>query len=186
MSDNATHDELAALWQRFLEQGLQAWTGLAGQPAPAELLRLWAPVLQAWAHAGDGGADPLGQWKKLVDESLEAWTAFLARSMERPAFAALNAQLMEQYLNAVGPLRTALRTTGEEVLRAANLPSRTQVTGLASQLVAMDARLEAMEERLEGLGASLAALAALLARTESPRPPRGRKTGGPRRPSRDA
>jgi hypothetical protein len=124
-----------------------------------------------------------------VDQSLEAWPKVLARTMESEGFAALNAQLMEQYLNAVGPLRTTLRTTGEEFLRTVNLPSRAQVTGLASQLVALDARLEALEERLDGLdglAGGVAAIEALLrpAGAEA-RPPRAKKGAGSRR-RRDA
>jgi polyhydroxyalkanoic acid synthase PhaR subunit len=104
---------------------------------------------------GASGPDSLAQWKKFMDESIEAWSKVLGQAMETEGFAAAMGKFLEQYLSTVGPMRKALQSSNEEIFRTMNLPSRTQVTGLASQVIALEARLEPLEEQIEKLADSL-------------------------------
>jgi cell division protein FtsB len=51
-----------------------------------------------------------------------------------------------------------------------NLPSRKQVTDLASQLMSLEARLEALEERIEDLVDGIGFLKAFVKRAGDPQP----------------
>jgi len=49
-----------------------------------------------------------------------------------------------------------------------NLPSRKQITDLASQVVSLEARLEALEERIEDLVDSISLLETFVKRAATP------------------
>jgi uncharacterized protein YPO0396 len=87
--------------------------------------------------------------------------------METEGFAHAMGQFMDQYLNTVGPIRKGLQSSNEEFLKTMNLPSRKQVTDLASHLVSLEDRLEALEERIEDLVDSISLLEALVKRGAS-------------------
>jgi hypothetical protein len=172
MSEKTGCEDAASVWQRWMQQELQTWTTLLSQPHGLELLRFWMPLMAAWAgvlqQQNGKGADALDQWKRLFDNSMEGWAKVMAQLLESDAFARMSGGLLDQYLTAVGPARKALQTASEEFLRTVNLPSRKQVTTLASQIVAIDARLVAMDERLDEVVGSLARIETLLKQATSP------------------
>jgi hypothetical protein len=176
MSDETRAQDLLSLWQRSMEQSVDAWKKLVGQPQTPEMFQFWRPMfgqgLDPWMQAFQRGAttpDALAQWKKFMDDSLEAWSKVLGEGMATEGFASAMGKFLEQYLNTVGPMRKSLQAGSEEFLRTMNLPSRKQVTDVASRLVSMDARLEAIEDRLEELIGSLAALGAVAKQASPPR-----------------
>jgi hypothetical protein len=172
--------ELFATWQRSMEQGLAAWQTVLGHgqaPRPDVASQLWTLLgvhgLEAWMQAlqqGKGPADALAEWKRVMDQSLEATSRLCEAAMASEGFAAGMGATLDQSLAALGPLRKTLQGMNEELLRTLNLPSRTQVTGIATQLVGVDDRLEAMESRLEELTAALAARPAPPAAEPAPTP----------------
>jgi hypothetical protein len=190
------HDPFAA-WQRSMEGGFQGWQTLFGQPAQFEVLQFWTMLfmrgMQTWVQVlqqGGSLTEAMAQWKTFMDESMESWAGVLHDTMDTEAFAAMSGRMLDQFLHAAGPLRANMLASTEELYRAVNLPSRKQVTSLASQVVAIDARLEALEDRLGQLARSLASLEALMrqpaagspdAGTPQPRPSkRGRNAHGRR------
>jgi hypothetical protein len=184
MSDETRAQDLLSLWQRSMEQSVEAWRKLLGQPQAPEMFQFWRPMfgqgLDAWIQAFQQGAntlDVLTQWKKFMDDSLEAWSKVLGEAMATEGFASALGKFLEQYLNTVGPMRKSLQSGSEELLRTMNLPSRKQVTDLASHLVSMEARLEAIEDRIEELIGSFASLGALV---KQARPPRTSPAGSPK------
>src|SRR3989449_11116506 len=62
-------------------------------------------------------------------------------------------QSFDQFLAALGPLRKAAEQQTEQALQALGLPSRSQVTAVAKQIVELEERLERLEDRIDaGLG----------------------------------
>jgi hypothetical protein len=170
-----------------MDQGLEAWLKLIGQqPQVADISQFWRPMfgqsMEMWSQAlrqGAASPDALAQWKKFLDESVEAWSRVLGQVMQTEGFAAAMGRFLDHYLNAVGPLRKSLQSSNEEFMRAMNLPSRKQVTDLASQVVSLEARIEALEERIEVLIDSVARAAALGSRPTAPQePPQAAQGGG--------
>jgi hypothetical protein len=172
MSEATKTQDLLSMWQRSMEQNIDSWKTLIGQPQKPDMFQFWSQSLEAWTRALQQGAntpDVIAQWKKFMDEAVEAWSKVLEEAMETEAFAAAMGRSLDQYLNTVGPIRKSLQSGSEEVLRTMNLPSRKQITGLASQIVSLDARLEAIEEWIEGLGEELSSLRASMKQAEPPR-----------------
>jgi hypothetical protein len=169
MSSDTNHQDLLGLWQRAFEQSMETWK--ATVPQTAAVMQMWTQAathsLATWSHIAQqdmGPSEALAQWKKLMDETIENCSKSLADSMATEAFAAAMGRSLELYLNAVAPLRKQLHTVGEEVLRTVNVASRSQVTRLASSVVAVDGRLEALEDRLEAMDERLSAMQEQLTR----------------------
>lgn len=169
MSQGTNHQDLLAQWQRCIEDGVEAWKATLPQTAAA--LHLWGQAVgqgtETWSRLiqhDTGTAEAMAQWKKLMDDSVERWSKLLADTMTTEAFAAAMGRSLEQWLNAVGPLRKNLHTASEEALGSLNLPSRQQVTRLAASVVAVEERVEALEDRLESMEEHLKAVHEQLAR----------------------
>ncbi len=163
MSDNPTNQDLLAMWKQSMDQGVDAWRKLVGQPQAPDLFQFWRPLfgqgMDVWTQMLTRGAsspDVLAQWKKFMDESIEAWSKVLGQAMETEGFADAMGKFLDQYLSTVGPMRKALQSSNEEFLRTMNLPSRKQVTDLAAQVVSLETHLEPLEEQIEKLGDSIA------------------------------
>jgi hypothetical protein len=172
MSEATKTQDLFSLWQRSMEQNMDSRKTLIGQPQKPDMFQFWSQSLEALTRAlqpGANTADVFAQWKKLMDEVVEAWSKVLEEAMETEAFAATMGKSLDQYLNTVGPMRKSLQSGSEEFLRTMNLPSRQQITGLASQIVSMDARLEAIEEWIERLGEELSSLRVSIKQAGPPR-----------------
>ena len=66
-------------------------------------------------------------------------------------FAKLMGQSFDQFLAALGPLRKAAEAQTERALQALGLPSRSQVTAVAKQIVELEERLERLEDRIDAV-----------------------------------
>jgi polyhydroxyalkanoic acid synthase PhaR subunit len=162
MSDERTTHDLFSMWKHSMEQGVDAWRMLVGQPQPPDVFQFWRPMfgqaMDLWTQMlqkGAAGPDGLAQWKRFLDDSVEAWSKVLGQAMETEGFAAAMGKFLEQYLNTVGPMRKALHSSSEDFLRSMNLPSRKQVIDLAGQVVSLETRTEALEEQIEKLAEGL-------------------------------
>ncbi len=158
MSDETRFDDLFSMWKRSMDQGIEAWQKAVSQQPPADVFQFWRPVfgqgIDLWTQMLQQGAsspDVLTQWKRFTDDSIEAWSKVLGKAMETEGFAAAMGKFLDQYLSAVGPMRKSLQSSSEEFLRSMNLPSRKQITDLASQVVSLELRLEPIEEQIERL-----------------------------------
>src|SRR5712692_6550473 len=143
MADSGAN-QLFELWKKQLEEGTQAWTRLVTQ-APAA-----APPI-----------DPFAFWRPVLDQGLQAWARLFAQSPASPEvlgqamsteqFAKLMGQSLDQLLVSQAPLKKAVDQNVEQALQALNLPSRSQLTAVARQIVELEDRLERLEDMLGAL-----------------------------------
>ncbi|OLD39833.1 MAG: hypothetical protein AUI57_01745 [Candidatus Rokubacteria bacterium 13_1_40CM_2_68_8] len=167
MADAGSANQLFELWRKQFEEGAQAWTRLVGQaptpPAP-DPTAFWRPVLdqgvQTWAKLfAQTPATPelLTQWKQFIDQWIEAWSKVLGQTMGTEQFAKLMGQSLDQFLVAQAPAKRAVDQQVEQALQALNLPSRSQLTAVAKQIVELEDRIERLED---SIAAALRRLAA--------------------------
>ncbi len=121
----------AAFWRPFFEQGASAWTRLMGQ----------APM----------SPDFMTQWKRFADEWIEMWSQTLSRVMSTDAFAGTLGKYLDQWMVAQGPMKKGGEQAAENMLQSLNLPSRTQVTNLARQMIELEERIERLEDEIRAL-----------------------------------
>lgn len=156
MADTSAN-QLFEIWKKQLEEGTQAWTRLLTQTpaAPPDPFSFWRPVLdqglQNWARLfaqSPASPDLMAQWKQFLDQWIEAWSRVLGQAMGTEHFAKLMGQSLDQFLASQAPLKKAADQAIEQALQSLNLPSRSQLTGVAKQIVELEDRIERIEDML--------------------------------------
>ena len=167
-----TTQQLFELWKKQMEEGTQAWLKMLGQPQTSPTLdpqAFWRPFLDqgiaAWSKImtqGQATPDVMAQWKQFLDQWIAAWSKALEQAMGTEAFAKALGKQLEGFLDAASPVKKAAEQHVEATLGSLGMPSRTQVTGLARQIVHLEEKIEGVEERLEAVLKRLADIAAAL------------------------
>jgi hypothetical protein len=170
----AASQQLFEAWRRQFEEGANAWARVLTQTpaAPPDPTRLWAPMMEQWVQAWARtfaqtpmSPDLLGQWKQFLDQSIEAWSRALGDAMHTDQFAQLLNRYLDQWLVAYGPMKKAAEQANDAALQVLNLASRSQVAGVARQIVELEERIERLED----------AIGAVLKRLDQLAPPVSRR-----------
>ena len=159
MADTA-NQQLLDMWKRQVEEGTQAWLRMMGQgqaPTPAmDPQAFWRPFMDqgmaAWSKLmtqGTPSPDLMGQWKQFLDQWIAAWSRVLEQAMGTDSFAQLMGKQLEGFLNVSGPVKKAAEQQVEVSLAGLGLPSRTQVTNLARQVVQLEEKIDGLEDKLD-------------------------------------
>ncbi len=161
MAESPGSNQLFDLWKRQLEESTQAWARLVSQTSaapPSDPAAFWRPVLdqgvQTWAKLfAQTPASPelVTQWKQFLDQWIESWSRVLGQAMGSEQFAKMMGQSLDQFLVAQAPARKLVDQQVEQTLQALNLPSRTQVTGVAKQIVELEDRIERLEDAINAV-----------------------------------
>jgi len=146
MAENSSTQALFDLWKKQVEEGTQAWARMIGQ-AQAVDIAAWSKLLAQ----GPAAPDLLAQWKQFLDQWIAAWGKVLEQAMGTEAFAQALGKYLEQWLALQAPVKKAAGEATEATLSALGIPSRSQVMGIARQLVELEDRIERVEERLAAL-----------------------------------
>src|SRR5215813_12775294 len=158
MADNSSTQQLFDLWKKQIDEGTQAWLKMAGQGQAPDPQAFWRPFMdqgmQAWSKVmtqGTVSPDLLAQWKQFLDQWIAAWSRVLEQAMGTEAFAKTLGKQMEGFLNAASPAKKAAEQQIEGSLAGLGLPSRSQVVGLAKQVVLLEEKLEGLEDKLDAI-----------------------------------
>ena len=161
MADAPGPNQLFEQWKKQFEEGAQAWSRLITQPTAAapsstpDPTAFWRPVLdqgvQTWAKLfAQTPATPelLTQWKQFLDQWIEAWSKVLGQAMGTEQFAKLMGQSLDQMLVTIAPAKKVADQQIEQALQALNLPSRSQLTAIAKQIVELEDRIDRLEDSI--------------------------------------
>lgn len=164
MADAPGPNQLFEQWRKQFEEGAQAWSRLITQtaataPSPTpDPTAFWRPVLdqgvQAWAKLfAQTPATPelLTQWKQFLDQWIEAWSRVLGQAMNTEGFAQMMGRSLEQMLAAQAPVKKAGEQALDQLLVSLNLASRSQLTGVAKQIVELEERMERVEDGVQAI-----------------------------------
>lgn len=161
MADALGPSQLFEQWRKQFEEGAQAWSRLIAQttmasPTPTpDPMAFWRPVLdqgvQTWAKLfAQTPATPelLTQWKQFLDQWIEAWSRVLGQAMGTEQFAKMMGQSLDQMLVTAAPAKKVVDQQIEQALQALNLPSRSQLTAIAKQIVELEERIDRLEDSI--------------------------------------
>jgi hypothetical protein len=167
MTETPPSQQLFEMWKRQLEEGAKSWAqlmtkGAAPAPPPDPAAFWWKPMfeqgLAQWARLfAQTPVTPelMSQWKQFLDQSIEAWSKALSQAMSTEAFAQMMGKTLDQWLVTQAPAKRLADQAVEAGLQALNLPSRTQVAGVAKQIVELEERLDRLDDRLAALARRL-------------------------------
>jgi hypothetical protein len=103
------------------------------------------PVLEYWAEIMKRtpiSPELMGQWKRVMDHGIEAWSRALSEVMATDEFAQLLGTSIEQWLAAQASI------TGNRAQPAVQATQATQLAAVATQLTVIAAQLSRLEERM--------------------------------------
>jgi hypothetical protein len=157
MADPVNTQQFFDLWRKQVEEGAQTWVRMVsqGQPSPQTMdpAAFWRPVLNSgleqWARlfaTTPASPDLIGQWKQFLDQWIEAWSRALGQAMSTEGFAQTMGTTLDQWLGAMAPARKAAQQQIDAALETLNLASRSQLTGVAKQIVELEERIERLED----------------------------------------
>jgi hypothetical protein len=124
------------------------------------------------AESGGALPDPLALWKQLTDTQEQAWSKALQEMMATDAFAAAMGRSLENLTNVQGTVTRAL----DQYYRNLNLPSRTDVTRLATEVAELRAAVLRLGDRIDELGERWEAQNRAPVRSAAERPAPARST----------
>lgn len=158
MADGTTTNPLFEMWRKQFEESAAAWARMvspAQAPSPPDPTAFWRPMLnqgvEQWARIfaqTPATPDLAVQWKQFIDQWIEAWSKALGQVMNTDAYAGMMGKYLDQCLVAAAPMKKAAEQQIDQALATLNVASRTQLTGVAKQIVELEERLERMEDTL--------------------------------------
>ena len=150
------------LWRKQIEQGTQQWAQMVSQTSqptsPMDPTAFWWPVLNSgleqWARmfaTTPASPDLIAQWKQFLDQWIEAWSKALGQTMGTENFAKMMGSSLDQMLNAMGPAKKAAQQQIDAALESMNIASRSQLTGVAKQIVELEERIDRVEDGISAI-----------------------------------
>lgn len=107
------------------------------------------------ATAGSGAPDPFAPWRAMYQMGEEAWSQAIDQMMGTQAFSQAMSQYLENYLKT----QEAVRKGVESNLLAMNFPTKSDLTRIAAQIVAVDAKLDDLSFAIDRLSDEVQAYA---------------------------
>ncbi len=95
--------------------------------------------------------DPMAPWRTMRDAGVEAWSKAMMDMVNSDAFAQSLGSYLDNYLAVSAPFRKQMETTMSQVLAQLNIPSRTDVTGVAERLTNIEMRLDDLDAKLDAM-----------------------------------
>src|SRR5436305_4764673 len=93
--------------------------------------------------------DPTGMWRTMRDAGMDTWSKMMIQLVNTEAYAQATGAMMDAWLTTSAPFRKAIETTMTQVLTQINMPTRTDVIGLAERLTNIEMRLDDLEAKLD-------------------------------------
>jgi hypothetical protein len=94
--------------------------------------------------------DPTGMFKGLRDSGMDAWSKMMIQFVNTEAYAQATGTMLDAWLTTSAPFRKAVEKITTQLLISLNMPTRTDVTGLAQRLTQIELRLDDLEAQLAG------------------------------------
>lgn len=96
--------------------------------------------------------DPFAQWRTMRDSYLEQLSKTMVDLTTSEDYARAQAQMLDTYLTMSAPFRTMMETVMTHALTQLNMPTRSDVTGLAERLTNIEMRLDDLDAKLDEMG----------------------------------
>src|SRR5262245_4020592 len=93
--------------------------------------------------------DPTGMLKSMRDAGMDAWSKMMIQLVNSEAYAQATGTMLDAWLTTSAPFRKAIESTMTQVLAQLNMPTRTDVIGLAERLTNIEMRLDDLEAKLD-------------------------------------
>ncbi len=119
----------------------------------------------------DSSNDPLALWRKMMGEMEKGFNTFANQAMTSPQFS----KVMNHASGATAGAQKQLSDLMEKYLVTMNLPSRTQMVGMAEQLQSIETQLNDIKMLLQQMNAVSGIARERESVAAAPKPPRTKR-----------
>lgn len=105
---------------------------------------------------GQAPFDPFSVWRNMRDANMDAWAKMMVDFVNSEAYSQATAKWLDTYLTVSQPFQKAVEQTMTRVLTQLNMPTRTDVIGLAERLTNIELRLDDLDAKLDEVRRALA------------------------------
>ncbi len=89
--------------------------------------------------------DPFATWRPFQ----ETWAKTMGETVASEEFAKAMGQYIDNYMETAGPMRQQMEKAVERYFQQINLPTRSEVTGLAERLTNIEMRVDDLDSKLD-------------------------------------
>jgi polyhydroxyalkanoic acid synthase PhaR subunit len=116
-----------------------SWTIIKTQKFFILLKRSWDFVTQKTK------LDPFSVWKSIYEKTEEKWNGVIHETMQKEAFSEWMGQVQNGYLEYQG----AVQNTTEAYLKQVNMPTRDEISNVASLIINLEEKVENLDQKIE-------------------------------------
>ncbi len=95
--------------------------------------------------------DPFGAMRAMRDANMEAWSKMMQHLVNSQEYSQATAAMLDAYLTSSAPFRMAVEQAMTQALQQFNMPTRSDVIGIAERLTNIEMRLEDLDAQLTAL-----------------------------------
>jgi hypothetical protein len=95
--------------------------------------------------------DPFEAWRGMRSAGMDVWAKPMTEAVNSEGYAKASGIMLDAYLTASIPLREMLEKSMAQALQQMNMPTRSDIIGLAERLTPVEMRLDDMDAKLEEL-----------------------------------
>ena len=100
--------------------------------------------------------DPAGMLKSVREAGMDAWSKAMIQLVNSEAYAQATAATLDAWLTTSAPFRKAVESAMTQALINLNMPTRSDVIGVAERLTNIELRLDDLDARLDTLPSPVA------------------------------
>jgi len=93
--------------------------------------------------------DPWSAWLGIRNESMDVWAKAMVDVVNTEQYSQASGAMLDAYLTASIPFNDMLKKAMTQALQQANMPSRTDVIGLAERLTQVEMHLDDLDAKID-------------------------------------
>jgi hypothetical protein len=93
--------------------------------------------------------DPTDMFRTMRDAGRDSWSKIMIQVVNSEAYAQASSAMLDTWMTSSAPFRKAVESTMTQVLTQLNMPTRSDITGLAERLTHIELRLDDLDAKLD-------------------------------------
>jgi hypothetical protein len=87
-------------------------------------------------------------FRNMRDAGMDSWSKIMIQVVNSEAYAQASSAMLDAWMTSSAPFRKVVESTMTQALTQLNMPTRSDITGLAERLTHIELRLDDMDAKL--------------------------------------
>ena len=93
--------------------------------------------------------DPIAIFRSMRDAGMDSWSKIMIQVVNSDAYAQASSAMLDAWMTSSAPFRKVVESTMTQTLTQLNMPTRSDITGLAERLTHIELRLDDLDAKLD-------------------------------------